>query len=114
MFEQRECPSQVDLPGYKACFLGSFERIGWVTGGYRSIMQWRSSQVGPSHGKCVRGMLLAQAEQKRTFIDVFSESIPGRLKVVVMLLAVQCVVIFNGAYGVWIRYQDELASDPLL
>ena len=41
--------------GYKACFLGSFERIGWVTGGYRSIMQWRSSQVGPSHGKCVRG-----------------------------------------------------------
>ena len=48
------------------------------------------------------------------FIYVFSESIPGRLKVVVMLLAMQCVVIFNGAYGVWIRYQDELASDPLL
>ena len=48
------------------------------------------------------------------FIYVFSESIPGRLKVVVMLLAVQCVVIFNGAYGVWIRYQDELALDPLL
>ena len=48
------------------------------------------------------------------FIYVFSESIPGRLKVVVMLLAVQCVVIFNGAYGVWIRYQDELAVDPLL
>ena len=27
--------------GHKACFLGSLERAGWVTGGYRSIAQWR-------------------------------------------------------------------------
>lgn len=27
--------------GYKACFLGSFERIGWITGGYRALVEWR-------------------------------------------------------------------------
>ena len=48
------------------------------------------------------------------FVYVFNEEIPGRLKVVVMLLAVQCVVVFNGAYGVWIQFQDELAADPLM
>ena len=47
--------------GYKACFLGSLERVGWITGAYRSLVQWRSGAAVGGAGapgmqrKCVPG-----------------------------------------------------------
>ena len=47
--------------GFKACFLGSLERVGWITGAYRSLVQWRSGGGGGGPGsmgmqrKCVPG-----------------------------------------------------------
>ena len=47
--------------GFKACFLGSLERVGWVTGAYRSLVQWRQGGAnggGGAHGmqrKCAPG-----------------------------------------------------------
>ena len=43
--------------GYQACFLGAVERLGWVTGGYRTIIDWRRGG-GRSSGatsKCAPG-----------------------------------------------------------
>ena len=40
--------------GFKACFLGSLERVGWITGAYRSLVQWRSG--GSSGGGSSPGM----------------------------------------------------------
>lgn len=47
--------------GYKACFLGALERLGWITGGYRTIADWRrggggSGGVGSRrNSKCAPG-----------------------------------------------------------
>ena len=42
--------------GFKACFLGSPERVGWITGGYQSLMQWRGGgERGRKRGKCAPG-----------------------------------------------------------
>lgn len=48
--------------GFKACFLGSLERVGWITGAYRSLVQWRAGGGNGGGGgaagmqrKCVPG-----------------------------------------------------------
>ena len=41
---------------YKACFLGSLERVGWVTGGYRSVLLWRAGgPKQPKQSACAAG-----------------------------------------------------------
>lgn len=40
--------------GFKACFLGSLERVGWVTGAYRALALWRQGARGKK-AKCAPG-----------------------------------------------------------
>jgi hypothetical protein len=50
--------AQRSSTGFKACFLGSLERVGWITGAYRSLAQWRAGGGGSGRGaqrKCAVG-----------------------------------------------------------
>jgi len=42
--------------GFKACFLGTLERVGWITGAYRSVVQWRAGGAGGAAGGGGGGM----------------------------------------------------------
>jgi hypothetical protein len=37
--------------GHRACFLGSLERVGWLTGGSRALVQWNRDK---EHSKCAQ------------------------------------------------------------
>ena len=39
----RPARAERSATGFKACFLGSLERVGWMTGAYRSLVQWRQA-----------------------------------------------------------------------
>lgn len=44
--------------GHKACFLGSLERVGWLLGAHRSVIQWRqggNTRNGGKRERCAPG-----------------------------------------------------------